>query len=279
MNLKHLTDKVLLADTKSLVSKETEISLKILHHLREIEKRRLFSDLGYGSLFEYAVRELGYSEPSASRRIQSARLLKDFPELEKKISDGSLTMTNVAQAAQAFKNENITDPIVKKTILKHIENTTKSGCAKKLLEFMTPSPLPKEKMKIVSPSFVSVHWNLSNETILLFEELKGLLAHKRLNLDQVLALAFEAANEKLKKDKFKINANFNTPVAKPCTKRTVPASVKREVYERDNGRCTRCRGTYKLEYDHIVPYAMGGESTIDNLRILCFSCNQRRLKT
>ena len=279
MNLKHLTDKVLLADTKSLVSKETEISLKVLHHLREIEKRRLFSDLGYGSLFDYAVKELGYSEPSASRRIQSARLLKDFPELEKKISEGSLTMTNVAQAAQVFKNENITDPIIKKTILKQIENTTKSGCAKKLLEFSTPSPLPKEKQIIVSPTYVSVHWNLSQETMALFEELKGQLAHRKLDQNQMLALAFQHANENIKKEKFKINANFNTPVAKPCTtKRNIPNSVKNEVFRRDNGRCTRCQGTYKLEYDHIVPYAMGGESTVDNLRILCFSCNQRRLK-
>ena len=279
MNLRHLTDKVLLADTKNLVSKERAISLQVLHHLREIEKRRLFSELGYGSLFEYTTKELGYSEPSASRRIQSARLLKDFPELEKKISDGRLTMTNVAQAAQTFKNENITDPNIKKTILRQIENTSKTGCAKKLLEFTTPTPLPKEKIKVVSPTFYSVHWNLSQETMTLFEELKGLLAHRKLDQDQILALAFEIANEKIKKDKFRINANFNTPVAKPCTKRTIPSRVKKEVYERDHGRCTKCQSTYKLEYDHMIPFSMGGESTVDNLRVLCFSCNQRRIKS
>ena len=278
MNLRHLTDKVLLADTRILAGKEKEITLKILHHLREIEGRRLFSDLGYGSLFEYAVKELGYSEPSALRRIQSARVIKDFPDIEKKITDGSLTMTNVAQAAQVFKNENITDPNIKKTILKEIENTSKRGCAQKLLEFSAPSPLPKENVKVVSPTFYSVHWNLSKETMALFEELKNLLAHKRLQLDQILALAFESAYDKLRKEKFKVNAKFTTPVAKPCVKRTISASVKKAVFERDKGRCTKCRSTYKLEYDHMMPFSMGGESTVDNLRILCFSCSQRRIK-
>jgi hypothetical protein len=279
MNLKHLTDKVLLADTKVLAGKEREITVKILHHLREIECRRLFSDLGYSSLFEYAVKELGYSEPAAHRRIQNARVIKDFPNIEKKLSDGSLTMTNVAQAAQIFKNENITDPVIKKQILKEIENTSKRGCAQKLMEFSTPTPLPKENVKVVSPTFFNVHWNLSQETMKLFEELRNLLAHRRLQQDQILAYAFERAQEQALKDKFKTNAKFTTPAAKPCTKRAIPNSVKNEVFRRDNGRCTRCRGTYKLEYDHIVPYAMGGESTADNLRILCFSCNQRRLKT
>lgn len=277
MNLKHLTDKVLLADTKVLVGKEREISLKVLHHLREIERRRLFSDLGYSSLFDYAIRCLGYSESSASRRIQSARLLQDFPELEKKIEEGSLTMTNVALAALTFKNENITDLNIKKEILSQIENTSKRDCEKKLLEFSVPQPLPREKIKPVTPEFYAVHWNVSQKTLDLIEELKGLSAHKRMTQDQIFTYAMTI--EFVKKDKFKIDAKLRSPAAKPCTtKRTIPNSVKNEVFRRDNGRCTRCQGTYKLEYDHIVPYAMGGESTVDNLRILCFSCNQRRLK-
>lgn len=278
MNLKHLTDKNLLADIKLLVIEERLVSLNVLHHLKEIEKRRLFSDLGYGSLFEYAVKELSYSEPSASRRIHSARLLKDFPELEGKIEDGSLTMTNMAMAALTFKNEKIKDDELKKEILHQIENTTKRECEKVLLSFSAPNPLPKEEMKIVQPTIYSVRWNLSEKTLNLLEELKGLLAHRKMNQDEILFLAIETASEKIKKEKFKINAKLSTPVAKLRSKRFIQSSVKKEVYERDHGRCTRCRGTYKLEYDHILPYAMGGKSTVENLRLLCFSCNQRRSK-
>ena len=65
MNLKHLTDKVLLDDTKKLAKAEREVTIKILHHLKEIDRRKLFTDLGHRSLHDYCLRELGYSDASA----------------------------------------------------------------------------------------------------------------------------------------------------------------------------------------------------------------------
>ena len=61
----------------------------------------------------------------------------------------------------------------------------------------------------------------------------------------------------------------------------VPAAVRREVWQRDGGRCTwrgadgrRCGSTWKLELDHVHPAALGGPSTADNLRVLCAVHNQ-----
>jgi 5-methylcytosine-specific restriction endonuclease McrA len=63
--------------------------------------------------------------------------------------------------------------------------------------------------------------------------------------------------------------------------RHVPASVRRAVWRRDGGRCTfvgdsghRCESRDRLELDHVVPVARGGESTVDNLRLLCRAHNQ-----
>jgi hypothetical protein len=60
----------------------------------------------------------------------------------------------------------------------------------------------------------------------------------------------------------------------------IPAHVKREVWKRAVGRCEWklhsgevCGSTTRLEYDHIVPRARGGASTIDNVRICCRSHN------
>ena len=83
MDLKHLTNKILLSDTKALALEYRMVTTKLLHHLKEVEKRRLFSDLGYASMFDYVVKELGFSESSAMRRIHAARLLADVPEIEK----------------------------------------------------------------------------------------------------------------------------------------------------------------------------------------------------
>jgi hypothetical protein len=62
--------------------------------------------------------------------------------------------------------------------------------------------------------------------------------------------------------------------------RHVPAAVAREVYGRDQGRCTfcaddgrRCGERRLLQLDHVVPHAEGGEATVGNLRLRCRAHN------
>lgn len=277
MNLKHLTDQTLLLDIKILAGQERAISLKVLHHLKEIEKRRLYADLGHGSLYEYVVKELGYSNASASRRIQAARMLKEMPYIEKKIADGSLTLSNLAQAGQLFKNEKIEDPIIKRDIIKKIENATSRECEKTLMDFQTSPVIPRETVVTSSPEITTVKYNLTSDTVELFEEIKKVLAHNRFNNNEVLRRVFKIALKDLQNRKFKLNAKVSPASASPSITRYIPANIKKQVYERDQGRCVKCRGTYKLEYDHLKPFAQGGESSVSNLRLLCFSCNQRRL--
>ena len=97
MNLKHLRDQELLANTEELVQTERSTLTKILHHLREIERRRLYSDKGCASLFEYTVKFLHYSEGQAGRRIQAMRLIKEIPEIGCKIESGALSLSNISK--------------------------------------------------------------------------------------------------------------------------------------------------------------------------------------
>ena len=64
-----LKDQELLKVTADLVQRERHVLTLVLHHLREVELKRLFSYLGHPSLFEYCVQELRYSEGKAGRRI------------------------------------------------------------------------------------------------------------------------------------------------------------------------------------------------------------------
>lgn len=50
-----------------LARQEREIVAEILKHLREIEKRRLYAEMGCSSLFQYCVEELKMSESAAGR--------------------------------------------------------------------------------------------------------------------------------------------------------------------------------------------------------------------
>ena len=124
MNLKHLTDKTLLNDARKLSLEERRLSSQLLYHIREIEKRKLFSDLGYSSLHQYLVMELKYSDGAASRRVKASRLLEQLPKLKEKIIDGSLSLSNISLAAGFFKNEKIESPKEKADILSQIENKT-----------------------------------------------------------------------------------------------------------------------------------------------------------
>mgnify|MGYP001560140630 FL=1 len=78
-SISKLTDRELLTKVKTLSQKERELTLSILHHLREVERRKLYSALKYPSLYEYCRHELGYSSGSAHRRIDSMKLLKEIP--------------------------------------------------------------------------------------------------------------------------------------------------------------------------------------------------------
>jgi hypothetical protein len=61
----------------------------------------------------------------------------------------------------------------------------------------------------------------------------------------------------------------------------IRAEVKREVWERDDGKCQwaldgggLCGSTVRLEFDHVIPRGRGGTSEPSNLRLLCRFHNQ-----
>ena len=101
-SLSGLPDQVLLAHTRSLVLHEQALQLAVLDHLREIHARHLHLRLGFSSLFDYAVHELGYSEGAAWRRIKAMRLCSDTAGTRERLQDGSLTLSAAAQLQNTF---------------------------------------------------------------------------------------------------------------------------------------------------------------------------------
>jgi hypothetical protein len=70
------------------------------------------------------------------------------------------------------------------------------------------------------------------------------------------------------------------PEAARPSSSAIPLPIRRQVWERDGGGCawtapdgTRCSSRWKLELDHVWPRALGGASTVDNLRISCRAHN------
>jgi len=100
------------------------------------------------------------------------------------------------------------------------------------------------------------------------------------DLAAVLERALDALIPQLEKKKFAATTRPTNP-RQTTSPRTIPANVKRAVRDRDKGQCTfvsesgrRCEARSPIEYDHIVPVARGGRSTVDNLRLRCRAHNQ-----
>ena len=58
--------------------------------------------------------------------------------------------------------------------------------------------------------------------------------------------------------------------------RSIPQSVKDRVWRRDEGKCVKCGSNEKLEFDHIIPFSLGGASTYRNVQLLCEHCNRSK---
>ena len=54
----------------------------------------------------------------------------------------------------------------------------------------------------------------------------------------------------------------------------IPKKVREAVWERDGGACVECGATSDLQLEHEKPLWMGGDNSIENLRLMCAACHR-----
>ena len=151
---------------------------------------------------------------------------------------------------------------------------------------MAPNPTPVAPPRIAPLSAESYKLQLTirKETHDLLRRAQELLGFQvpSGDIDSVLRRGLELLVSQLEKRKFAATSSPRkaTP-RKSDNPRHIPARVKREVWSRDQGRCTfvgdggrRCDTRCDLEFDHVTPVAQGGETSATNLRLRCRTHNQ-----
>ena len=94
--LSTLSDNLLVTTLISLSKEETKATAQLLLHLAELDRRKLYRQLGYPSLFTYCVQKLKYSESAAKRRITASRCMTKFPEVYQMFLSREVSLTTIA---------------------------------------------------------------------------------------------------------------------------------------------------------------------------------------
>lgn len=95
-----------------------------------------------------------------------------------------------------------------------------------------------------------------------------------LTADEVMALAHERERRRRRRIDRAVDMMLADAGAAGPRREAIPEEVRRQVFRRDGGRCSRCGSGELLQFDHVIPVALGGASTADNLQLLCAPCNR-----
>ncbi len=246
----------LLKHTELLVKTEKTFTFKIIKNLSEIDKHKLFVELGYNSLFSYCRDHLKYSDQEAMIRVNAVRLIKTNKLAETKLENNEISLTTASDLFVNIKkfNESNATKLTndkKNSLIEEVSNQA-SRKAKKIIQ---------QELKLV-PAIKS-EIKLKQATVERLEKLKEKLSIH--DLDLLLNHLMDEKEDSLKQEK-PVRAQLSPTVKKS---RYIPLKTKRSLLKSANYQCE-----FINKDGHIKPYSWGGSNEKLNLKILCSTHNQ-----
>ncbi len=315
--LAELSDREVLTRVRDAAKNERAASARLIELLMELDLRRLYLGEGCSSLFTYCTQVLHLSEHAAYNRIETARTARRFPVILGLVESATVTLTTVRLLAPHLTEANHREvleharhkskrevellvatlhprPDVPSAVRKlppsqmaamavgpPVTATAELPPAPVAVARVVPSPRPAEVKPIASECY-KIQFTIGREVYEKLRRAQDLLRHTVPSGDP--AVIFERALglllDQLERARIAKTARPRATQAVQQGSRHVPASVKRQVWERDGGRCAfnggegRCTETGLLEYHHLVPFASGGETSAANLQLRCRAHNQ-----
>jgi len=96
-----------------------------------------------------------------------------------------------------------------------------------------------------------------------------------LSVEDVIALVAERERRRRRRLE-RAHAALHAERGPAPRREPISREVRLTVWRRDGGRCTECGGDFELQYDHVIPVALGGATTAENLQLLCAGCNRAK---
>jgi 5-methylcytosine-specific restriction endonuclease McrA len=295
-------------------SREDAAAADVLEYIADFDERKLYVPAGYPSLLDYCVGKLKRTRDSVRRQIHAAHTAQRFPLVFEYVRQGKLSVSAVIQLAPYLSEENAAELLSeasfrsKDEIAQLIRHRLEDMNPPTLIESIETSPTADrasngtvvtetvsslanpcvpERTQVSEPerSCVSQPVHLDQEMEDLVSRAQTLLGYELRSDDpkEVIRRSLRVLVGQLEKRTAR-RARLVTPrpATRPSTNpRHIPNAIMSVVWKRDAGVCTfvgenghRCRSRRHLEFDHIVPVARGGESTVSNLRLRCRAHNQ-----
>ncbi len=145
-----------------------------------------------------------------------------------------------------------------------------------------PAPARRPVVAPLAPERYEVRVTVSAEARANLREAQDLLRHAIPTGDpaQVIERALRLLVEQLRRKKYAATDRPRATRGTTPGSRDIAAKVRRVVGSRDSGRCTfvgksgrRCNERAFVEFHHDEPYGIGGESTVENIKLLCRAHN------
>ena len=285
-----LTEKQIQLHETALKLCETKrrIESQIVEVLVEIDTSKLYRHFGCTSLFQYCVSQLGLSESVAYSFITVARKISEVPELQAAIQGNELSVSKASRLAPALRRENALEMIdfAKRHSSREIDNevakrTNKDPMVQLKIKKSTLVKLKRASEVLAQKAGKSVDSVGALEAVL--EDFlerhdpvrKAARAGERRRVVMSESAARQSQSTKTNNRELRPVGVGHSP-SKLQPRKKLAASLKHQVFQRDNGQCTfrdaknqRCTNRQWLHIHHIKSKALGGEDTIENLTTLC----------
>ena len=277
----------IIARLKNLRHREHESTVEIIESLVQCNREKAYLEHGCSTLWDFLVREMKYSNASASRRYKAMKCAERFPQVIGMLRSHELSLSTLAQAESLL--DEVSSPA---ELLDRLAGKSHRE-VERIVARQRPVPRkPREHVRRVAvkpklePMFaearssieerVTIRTSLSTGNFEAFENARAIVSRKHpgASVEDVFVELVEFYL------KHKAPKQRKPSKPRPLT-RHIPTATRDQVMLRDKQRCTfrsrsgrKCNSTHNLQIDHIKPFALGGTHEAENLRVLCAAHNR-----